>query len=144
MKNDDHIPGSMPYVSSSGVNNGVDDFVSNDKGVRIFSECISIANSGSVGASFYQPFSFVASDHVTKLATPLADKYVYLYFASMTQRLSEKYSFNREIKESRINREKIILPVDKSGNPDYAYMRAYMLNIEKRLINAYITNRLNH
>ena len=38
-----------------------------DKNVRIFSNCLSLANSGSVGSTFYQPFKFVASDHVTKL-----------------------------------------------------------------------------
>ena len=56
LKNADHIPGSTPYVSSTASNNGVDDFIEVTKGTRVFSDCISIANSGSVGTAFYEPF----------------------------------------------------------------------------------------
>lgn len=143
LKSGDHIHGLTPYVSSSATNNGVDDFVGNKEGVRTFEDCISIANSGSVGSSFYQPFAFVASDHVTKLKTPRGNKYVYLYLAALTQRLSEKYSFNREIKESRLFREKFLLPVDSKGNLNYEYMENFMKNVECSLLNKYITNRLN-
>jgi len=64
LKKSDHIPGKIPYVSSTAFNNGIDDFIGNKNNVRIFSNCISIANSGSVGASFYHPYNFIASDHV--------------------------------------------------------------------------------
>ena len=79
LKTEDHIIGQTPYVSSSSLQNGVDDFVSNNKGVRRFKNCITLANSGSVGETFYQPFEFVASDHVTKLENPSFDKYIYLF-----------------------------------------------------------------
>ena len=55
LKSEDHIPGEIPYVSSSAMSNGVDNFISNTKNVRIFSNCLSLANSGSVGSSFYEP-----------------------------------------------------------------------------------------
>ena len=79
LKKDDHISGQMPYISSSALDNGVDNFVSNNQGVRIFSNCLTIANSGSVGATFYHPYSFVASDHVTALANGGINKYIYLF-----------------------------------------------------------------
>lgn len=137
LKTEDHIPGSMPYVSSSAIDNGVDDFVSNKEGVRIFEDCISLANSGSVGASFYHPYQFVASDHVTKLKNPECNKYIYLFLSTITSRLSEKYSFNREINEGRLNREKILVPVSESGQPDYDFMEQYMKAIEKKLLKRY-------
>lgn len=142
LKTDDHIIGTMPYVSSSAMDNGVDNFVSNTQGVRIFNNCLTIANSGSVGATFYHPYSFVASDHVTSLANEDFNKYIYLFGGNITSRLSEKYSFNREIKDSRLQREKIMLPVNKKDEPDYKYIEKYMRNIEYRLINRYINNRL--
>lgn len=71
----DYLAGNVPYVSSSALNNGVDDFVSNDNGVRKFSDCLSLANSGSVGASFYEPFEFVASNHITHLKKQGFNKY---------------------------------------------------------------------
>ena len=94
LKTEDHIVGQTPYVSSSSAQNGVDNFVSNVDGVRRFKNCLTLANSGSVGEAFYQPFEFVASDHVTKLENPYFDKYVYLFIATIVKRLSEKYSFN--------------------------------------------------
>lgn len=144
LKNEDHIFGEMPYVSSSGLNNGVDDFVNNKEGVRIFEECLSLANSGSVGSTFYHPYKYVASDHVTKLKNKEYNKYIYLYLATITSRLSEKYSYNREINEGRLNREKMIVPINKSGLPDYKYMESYMRAKEIEIINRYITKRLSN
>ena len=137
LKTDDHILGLMPYVSSSAMDNGVDNFISNSHGVRIFNNCITIANSGSVGASFYHPYSFVASDHVTSLTNDKFNKYIYLFIATIASRLSEKYSFNREIKDSRLQREKIMLPVTEMGTPDYSFMEEYMRYTEKKLLTKY-------
>ena len=125
LKTEDHIPGEMPYVSSSALNNGVDGFISNVENVRIYSNCLSVANSGSVGSSFYEPFDFVASDHVTHLKNCKLNKYHYLFIATLTGRFSKKYNFNREINDYRISRERIMLPVDEQGNPDYHFMEQY-------------------
>lgn len=138
MKTADHLVGEVPYVSSSALNNGVDNFVSNDKGVRKFSDCLSLANSGSVGSSFYEPFEFVASDHITHLKNEDFNKYHYLFLATMTSRLSQKYNFNREINDKRISREIILLPLNDKGEPDYEYMEKYSKNLLREKIQRYI------
>ena len=138
LKTDDHILGQTPYVSSSSIQNGVDNFVSNTDGVRRFENCLTLANSGSVGETFYQPFEFVASDHVTKLENPSFDKYVYLFIATIVKRLSEKYGFNREINDSRLRREIIMLPVNEEGLPDYDFMSAYMKRMEHEMQRRYL------
>lgn len=120
------INGSKPYISSKADNNGVDDFIKNEVGVRTFKNVLTLANSGSVGSTFYQFYEFIASDHVTALKSEEADKYAYLFLASIVKRLEEKYSFNREINDTRIKREKIILPADKNGNPNYKYMSDFV------------------
>jgi hypothetical protein len=104
--------------------------VGNESKVRVFNNCLTIANSGSVGATFYQPFPFVASDHVTKLENKDFDSFIYLFIATITQRLGEKYSFNREINDNRIQKEKILLPITAEGTPDYVYMENYIKKIE--------------
>ena len=144
LKTDDHIIGAMPYVSSSSQNNGVDNFISNTEGVRIFGNCLSLANSGSVGETFYHQYDFVASDHVTKLANKSLDKYAYLFISSVVRRISEKYGFNREINDKRLTREKIMLPVTSSSTPDYAFMSQYMQNVEVKQLKAYIDKRLSN
>lgn len=138
LKTADHLVGEVPYVSSSALNNGVDNFVSNDKGVRKFSDCLSLANSGSVGSSFYEPFEFVASDHITHLKNEDFNKYHYLFLATMTSRLSQKYNFNREINDKRISREIILLPVNDESVPDYDYMERYSKNLLCKKLQSYI------
>jgi len=128
------LKGSKPYISSTASNNGVDNFISNDKDTRLFNNCLTIANSGSVGSSFYQPYEFIASDHITHLKNISMNRFVYLFIAAQTNGLSEKYNFNREINDTRISREKVMLPVSNDGKPDYEYMEQYMKNLEYKKI----------
>lgn len=130
--------GYRPYISSTASNNGVDNFLSNDSKVRVFSNCITIANSGSVGASFYHPYEFVASDHVTHLKNGKLNEYIYLFISTMTNRFSEKYNFNREINDFRISREKILLPVNEENKPDYKFMEQYIINLKYKKIKQYL------
>lgn len=124
------VKGDIPYISSTATNNGVDNFISNEEKVRKFDNCLTLANSGSVGSCFYQQYEFVASDHVTALQNKDFSKGVYLFLSSVIKRLEEKYSFNREINDARISRETVILPVDTTGNPNWQYMEDYVKRLE--------------
>lgn len=138
LKKDDHIAGQKPYASSTSFNNGIDGFIGNKGNVRVFRNCLTLANSGSVGSTFYQPFEVIASDHVTKLENKHFNKYTYLFIATLVERLSEKYSFNREINDTRIKKEKVLLPINEVGNPDYEFMELYMKVIEYNKLIDYI------
>ena len=124
----------------------MDGFVGNEGSVRKFKDCITIANSGSVGSAFFHQYEFVASDHVTQLKRKGLDKYAYLFMVPIINRLSEKYSFNREINDERIKREKILLPVNKEGKIDFAFMSSFMQKVEARILKTSIKvfkDRLN-
>lgn len=138
LKKGDHKQGEMPYVSSTGLNNGVDGYIGNKNGVRIFSYCLTLANSGSVGSTFYQPFKFIASDHVTKLKNEDFNQYIYKFISSIVKRLGVKYSFNREMNDTRIKREKILLPINEKKQPDFEYMENYMKQLEFKKLNEYL------
>ncbi|RIM68405.1 restriction endonuclease subunit S, partial [Staphylococcus arlettae] len=127
------IKGNRPYISSSGIYNGVDNFISNSENVRQFKNSLTLANSGSVGKTFYQPFQYIASDHVTHLKNEKLNKYIYLFMSTLINRLTDKYSFNREINDFRIKREKILLPV-LNGLPDYKFMEQYMKRKENEIL----------
>lgn len=135
LKKADHKDGSIPYISSTSLNNGVDGFIGNDGGVRRFDDCLTLANSGSVGCAFYHRYTFIASDHVTKLKRDGLDKYAYLFMIPIINRLSEKYSFNREINDERIKREKLLLPCTSNGEIDFAFMSAFMKDVEQNILN---------
>jgi len=140
LKTADHHKGKIPYISSSAINNGVANYISNEKGVRKFSNCLTVANSGSVGKTFYHRYIFVASDHVTQLKNPELNQYVYRFLAPLVSRIEKKYSFNREINDARINKEKILLPVDATGEPDWQFMADYIREREQTLIECYIAH----
>lgn len=137
LKIGDHIEGDIPYASSTSFNNGIDGFIGNKQSVRIFENCLTIANSGSVGCTFYQPCKVIASDHVTKLQSDNFNKYIYLFLATVVSRISDKYSFNREINDLRIKKEKILLPVTGEGKPDYVFMENFMRKKEESLTETY-------
>ena len=58
--------------------------------------------------------------------------------STIIKRLKNKYSFNREINDTRISREKLILPIDKDGNPNWEYMSKFIKKIENEKINSII------
>ena len=128
------LEGNIPYISSTAFNNGVDNFIGNKENVRKFNNNITLANSGSVGTAFYQPYEYIASDHVTALKLKKRNKYIYLFLASVIKKVEEKYSFNREINDIRIKREKILLPIDSLGNPNWQFMESYIKSIEVKQI----------
>jgi len=127
----EQISGHIPYVSSTSINNGVDNFIKNNKSVRIFSNCLTIANSGSIGESFYHSYKFVASDHVTHLKNENFNNFIYLFIANQLKKNTVKYNFNREINDRRIFRDKIMLPVDEQGQPDWLFMENYIKEIQQ-------------
>ncbi|QRZ61715.1 restriction endonuclease subunit S [Rothia sp. ZJ932] len=136
-KKSDHVAGKVPYISSTALNNGVDSFVTQIHKNRVFKDCISLANSGSVGKAFYEPFTFVASDHITHLKKSGMSKYGYLYLTTSLEKQKSNFNFNREINDKRIERLKIVLPTDASGNPAYDHMEEYTSTQEKTLLDRY-------
>lgn len=143
LKKADHKKGKIPYVSSTGLNNGVDGYVGNKEKVRIFTDCLTIANSGSVGACFYQPFEFIASDHITQLKNVDLSPYTYKFISSIVKRLGMKYSFNREMNDTRIKKEKILLPINDQNQPDYEYMENYMKQLEYEKLKGYLDKKIH-
>ena len=130
--------GDIPYISSTASNNGIDNFIGNNTKIRNFSNCLTIANSGSVGACFYHPYKFVASDHVTHLKNKNMTDNIYLFISTIANRFSQKYNFNREINDKRISREKLLLPINKNAELDYKYIEQYIINLKYKKIKQYI------
>ena len=132
------IKGDTPYISSTSLNNGIDNFIQNDTNIRKYKNTLSVANSGSVGSCFYHQYEYVASDHITNLQTDNGDKHIYLFMSTVIRRLEKKYSFNREINDERIKNEKILLPADENGNPHWEYMRKFMQKLEIEKMNKFL------
>ncbi len=132
--------GLTPIVSSAGGNNGVIAFAGNEENVRVYENCLSVANGGvSAGYAFYHPYKYIATDHVTHFKGAKLNKFHYLFIGTVIRnQMHEKYDFSREMTDPRLKREKLLLPVDESGNPDFDYMEQYMKNIMISKYKAYL------
>lgn len=122
------VEGDYPYISSTKFNNGIDGYITPPDYMTIYKNCITIANSGSVGSAFYHDYEFVASDHVTViwLKDRNLNKKIAMYLITIIEKISDNYFFNREISDKRLAKEKIMLPVTQDDQIDYNYMENQM------------------
>lgn len=96
------------------------------------------AGDGSAGYSVYKKEKSVcASSNVCGYNNHL-NEYIGLFISACSDMNESKYShgYNRNIK--RLKRDKIMLPVNDAGNPDYEYIEQYIKNLEYNKIIEYM------
>lgn len=133
----DQIAGNVAYISSSKKNNGIDNYILPPDYMTIFSNALTLNNSGSVGYCFYHPYKFVASDHCTiieiKDRTINLNSYIALFLKPIIESMKSKYNFAREINNERLSKEKILLPVANNRDPDWNFMENYTKDLSKKI-----------
>lgn len=141
LKTEDQIDGNIAYVSSTKVNNGIDNYIAPPDFMKIYENTMTLNNSGSIGYCFYHTYKFVASDHCTILE--IQDKNIkldlalFLFLKPIIETMKTKYGFAREMSNDRLSNEKIALPALKKSNkytPDWKYMKEYIKNISNEII----------
>ena len=130
---EDQIPGDIAYISSTKMNNGISGYILPPDFMTHYKDKITLSNSGSVGYSFYHDYEFVASDHVTVIgikdpSVPFTQE-IADYLKPIFEAMRYKYNFGREISDERIIKEKILLPSDEIGNPNWNYMQTYISSL---------------
>ncbi|MCL1808445.1 MAG: restriction endonuclease subunit S [Clostridiales bacterium] len=129
----DQAAGDVAYVSSTKINNGISAFISPPDYMMIHNKKLTLSNSGSVGYCFYHNYDFVASDHVTVIGlkdetVPLTEN-IALYLKPVFESMQYKYSFGREITDSRLAKEQLLLP-SADEKPDWTFMENFTVNIK--------------
>lgn len=134
----DQTDGDIAYISSSKKNNGIDNYISPPGYMRIYQNVLTLNNSGSVGYCFYHPYPIVCSDHCTiiSIKDPFINmnSYLALFLKPIIESMRNKYSFAREISDYRLNKERIMLPIDRKGNPNWKFMGRYVKEKAKRIV----------
>lgn len=99
---------------------------------------ITIALGGSIGAAFVQDREFYTSQNVCVLHTDdhsITERTKWFVSASITASCGNYEAFTDELNR-HIRTDFIIrLPVDKTGQPDWAYMEEYMRKVEEKTEN---------
>lgn len=129
------ISGEIAYVSSTALNNGVDNYITPPDYMVIHKNKMTLSNSGSVGYLFYHDYEFVASDHITVIWIKNREltKHIAMFLKPLFEKLKYRYNFGREISNDRLIKERIYLPIDEDENPDFEYMEKYIKSLESKV-----------
>ncbi len=130
--------GNIPFIGATDSNNGITEFVSNINASKD-SNVLGVNYNGSVVENFYHPYEAVFSDDVKRLhlLNHEDNRYLLLFMKSVILKQKVKYQYGYKFNGERMKKQKIMLPVDENGQPDYAFMEEYMKSVEERLLMQY-------
>lgn len=127
--------GETPFIGSSALNNGCTAMIGNDKNQHP-ENTITVCYNGSVGETFYQNKPYIASDDVNVLYPKFTmNRQIALFIVPLIKGISSRYDYIDKWKKEAMEADKIYLPVDKTGQPDWAYMEEYMRKVEEKVKN---------
>lgn len=127
-------PEGIPYVVRSKFNNGVKYYVERPNSNVNPAKVISF---GAENATFfYREYEWISGRDMYYIDTRGIDEYACLFITSCLQPIAEKYSYNYGMFPDLLKEEKIKLPANKNGDPDYAFMEKYMRIVENKVYSA--------
>lgn len=133
----ERVEGGTPYISATALNNGIGYMVGNNNDT-FESSCLSVNRNGSVGYSFYHPYKALFSNDCRKLRLNKPSKYIGLFITNQITTQRGKYGYGYKMGTARLARQKIMLPINYKGKPDYQYMEQYMRILEYKKLKAYL------
>ena len=129
----------ITYLGATNHNNAVTGYVKYDEKLVQKGNCIAFIKDGegSAGYAVYKSEDFIANFHIIVGYAPFLNRYTGTFITTVADMVRGKYSFNYSRNMERLKNEMIQLPVDDSGNPDWAFMERYMQQEEQRLTGEY-------
>ncbi len=132
--------GDIPFAGASERGNGITAFISNPNN-SLDKNILGVNYNGSVGYSFYHPYNVVFSDDVKRIKWRehnYNNKYTLLFLSSIIKQQKDKYAYGYKFNNHRMLRQKIMLPITKTGEINYQYMEDCMREIESQQIYDYL------
>lgn len=125
--------GKRPFIGASANSNAVTAFVSNTNSSKD-KNVVSVNFNGSVGEAFYHPYEAIFSGDVKRLHLKNHEdnKYINLFIITAIKKQKDKYSYGYKFSEARMKNQRIMLPVNDAGEPDYEYMEQYIKIMEQK------------
>lgn len=119
--------GKIPFVTAGESQNGISSFINNEEQMT-YSNAITLDMFGN---AFYQKFDFKCDDNITVLINENVNQYSAFFIVTLLNRLREKYSYGNQVRPNRLKNDKILLPIDQNGIPDWQFMEDFMRKIEQ-------------
>ena len=130
--------GKYPYVTRTDTNNGINDFVCEQPFYGMDTgNCITVGLDTQT--AFYQENSFYTGQNIQVLRNDKLNAVNAKFLVPLIKNTLSIFSWGGNgATLTRLRRSKIMLPVDESGNPDYAFMEQYIKEREQQIIQNYI------
>ncbi len=130
--------GTIPFIGATDANNGITNWVSTTN-ESIDRNVLGVNYNGSVVENFYHSYMCIFSDDVKRLHLKYREdsKYILLFFKTIILQQKRKYTYGYKFNGHRMERQKILVPIDQGGNPDYDFMEQYIKEREVQLIQKY-------
>lgn len=134
------LENGIPYIGATNRNNGVLGFVKPVKNLISRGNAIAFVcdGEGSMGYSFYKAEDSIATTNIIFGYADFLNKYVGWFITTVADKVRGKYSYNYKRRFLRLQKEKIMLPVNEMGLPDFEYMEKYIALREEKLIKQYL------
>ena len=119
---------NVKYITRSRNNNGLSGYVQINDNLKIEDgNAISAAGEGII--YLYQDEKFICGNNMSILRSSKLNKYNGLFLTSvLNYHLNERYSYGRALISKRFKKDKVFLPSNSSGNPDWKLMEDYVKN----------------
>ena len=123
----------VSFLSATLNNNGVSGFVEPNYLLQK-GNCIMFVNQGDGGAGYsvYKKEDFISTTSNSFGYAKWINRYTGLFVASILCRFKEKYSFGYGRTENRLRKDKVFLPINSKGQPNWEFMENYMRKIEEK------------
>lgn len=133
------------YLGATNSNNGVlavVDSAGNEKMIQKGNSIAFIRNGeGSMGYSIYKTEDFIATSDISVGYSEKLNREIGLFITTIADRIRGKYNFGYKRSDTRLKKEKLKLPIDKSGQPDYDYMENFIKKLEYKKLTKYIAEK---
>lgn len=126
------LPGDIPFIGATDSNNGVTNWVSNTN-KSLDKNVLGVNYNGSVVENFYHPYQAIFSDDVKRIhirddsISPSPEMYLFLKCAFLQHKKTYQYGF--KFKKERMEKQKLLLPADEKGTPDWKFMEDYIKSL---------------
>lgn len=140
--------GDFPYIGATNRNNGLLNFVSPIESLITKGNCIVFIcdGDGSIGYNIYKKEDFIGSTTLKVGRNKCLNKYIGLFITTVADRARKIYDFGYKRNEVHLRNERLYLPFNQHGQPDYEFMEAYMRKKEEKFKKQYkefIVSRLD-
>ena len=121
-----NTPGNIPYITRTGLNNGILKFVC-EQGIEKLNPGNVITIGVDTQTVFYQKQAFYCGNNVLSLSSENVDQYIGVFIVGiLDQIIKKKYNYGYGATLTRIKNLEIPLPITPDGKPDWEFMSDYI------------------